>query len=1403
MANINAAESRFFIGIDLGSVTVKVVLLDSGKNVLEKFYLRHKGHPGQELLKILEGLLDKYPAEKIEAIGITGSGGKRLAKVLGGVFINEVISETIAVSSLYPAVKTIINIGGQDSKLILVDGKAEPGKFILENFSMNTLCAAGTGAFLEQQAARLGISIEDEFGDMALKSKNPPRIAGRCSVFAKSDMIHLQQKGTADYDIVAGLCYAMARNFKATIGKNMKFEKDVAFIGGVARNKGMVKAFEDVLEIGEGSLVIPENNALIGAIGAAYNVIDRTDLEFIGLGEIRKYLKELVDLDKGHEPLFLREDHLLSKEETIEFHKPGEKVNAYLGVDVGSISTNVVLIDEKKRVLAKAYLRTGGKPIDAVKRGLQEISNDIGDYVNIIGACTTGSGRYLTGDFIGADLVKDEITAHARGAIEIDKDVDTIFEIGGQDSKYISIENGAIVDFEMNKVCAAGTGSFLEEQAERLGVSIQDEFSDLALCAKDPSRCGERCTVFMESDLVHHQQKGAQKEDIIAGLSYSIAYNFINKVVEDRRIGNHIFFQGGVAYNKGVVAAFEKVTGKLVTVPPHHEVMGAFGAALLAMDNDQGVVSRFKGFDCTKTEYKITTFECHHCTNFCTINRVLIEGEGDFYYGSRCDRYDIKKSEKVRHNVPDYFAERDDLLRNTYSKTVPEGKVKARIGIPLSMTIYEDYPFWKAFFTEIGCEPVLSDPTNRKHINSGLETVVEEICFPMKVLHGHVIDLIEKKVDFIFMPQMIELNNTNPDIKGSFLCPYVQGMPDVIRTAFDFDKIGIPILRPVIKFTLGTSFLENELHKSIGKKVGVRKGKIKKALKTAFSSLEKFTASVQEAGEKALSEIKKDEIAVVIVSRPYNGCDRGINLDIPRKFYNLGIKAIPMDYLPLNSFSVAKELPNMTWWFGQRILSAAKIIRTNPNLYPVYITNFACGPDSFIIQYFRYLIGNKPTLYLEIDEHSADAGIVTRSEAFIDSLKHAVRKAPLYKNLPESVPTSLKGRKLYIPYMADHAYALKAAFKGNGLDAEVLPETDDESLEWGRKYTNSKECYPYIVTTGDMIRKLKSPDFDPEKTAFFMPASSSFCRLNHYESSQRLILRELGYPEIPVFSPDAEDTLFSDLDSVTEDFTKDAWRGVVAIDTIFKALRETKPYELNKGETEKVYRRGLEMICKTVEEKGDLVNTMKIVRREFDTIKTDKSKKKPLIGIVGELFLRWHPYSNARVVELVEELGGEAWLPPFSESLYYLNALAMHHSKMKKNVNEYLGTFIQDQYQHIVDKKLSATFSNYIVNYPEPRIKDLFKISMPYFNPIAESESPMSIGKSVNFISQGASGIINVIPFTCMPGTISAAIFKRLKEDNKDVAFLTLKYDGSGDVNIRTRVEAFMHQAAQYADMTN
>ncbi|MCK4324482.1 MAG: CoA activase, partial [Armatimonadetes bacterium] len=505
------SSQDLYLGIDVGSVSVNLAVIDAQDNIIEEQYIRHHAHPMQRAAQALQQAVDSYGRERIAGLAATGNGGRTVARILGADFVNEVVAQATATRRLFPQVNTVIEIGGEDSKLIFIEDSQQDGSGEVADFAMNAACAAGTGSFLDQQASRLGLDIE-EFGQLALQSEHPPRVAGRCSVFAKTDMIHLQQKATPEHDIVAGLCFALARNFKSTVGSGADITPPLSFHGGLAANPGMVRAIKEVFEADGDQLIIPEHFATMGAIGAVLKArqsgIQMPDLD--KLEELRRYQVQVGE-EKDLEPLSIEKSTIQPSRLVAPTVEPGQKIPAYLGVDVGSISTCLAVIDTDANVLAKEYLMTAGRPLVAVQEGLRRIGEKYGDILDIQGAATTGSGRYFIGDVIGADIIKNEITAHARGALQIAPDVDTIFEIGGQDSKYTSLQGGAVVDFAMNNVCAAGTGSFLEEQAERLAISIEDEFAELAFKSQAPANLGERCTVFMETQVTRHQQSGAIK----------------------------------------------------------------------------------------------------------------------------------------------------------------------------------------------------------------------------------------------------------------------------------------------------------------------------------------------------------------------------------------------------------------------------------------------------------------------------------------------------------------------------------------------------------------------------------------------------------------------------------------------------------------------------------------------------------------------------------------------------------------------------------------------------------------------------------------------------------------------------------------------------------------------------
>ena len=1399
----------FHLGFDIGSISINTVLMDEEKKILENQYTFCHGKPFHVLKDVVQDILSRHDREQIGLLAFTGTGGQLASKLLGGVFVNEIVAQSASVAALYPQAKTVIEMGGEDSKLILMERKEGEEKSQLEDFAMNSICAAGTGSFLDQQARRIGVSIEKEFGELAMKSESPPRIAGRCSVFAKSDMIHLQQIATPVEDIVAGLCFAVARNFKSSLARGKTLNPPVVFQGGVAANAGMVRAFSEVLDLDEYALIIPEYFASMGAIGALFHVMDHPQGDPSGMKDLAD-LKEYLVSQKADEAHL---DTLIPTNQT--GHKNviklppkginGDRVGVFLGLDVGSLSTNVVLIDEDGQVVARRYLPTASKPLEAIRRGMSEIQDEVGDRVKVLGAGTTGSGRYLTADFIGADTIQNEITAQATAAIAYDKTVDTIFEIGGQDSKYISIDNGVVVDFEMNKVCAAGTGSFLEEQAEKLDINIIKEFENLACTADKPCKLGDRCTVFMESDLNSHQQKGARKDDLIAGLAYSIVYNYIQKVVGQKRVGDHIFFQGGVTNNRAVVAAFEKVTGKRITVPPHFDVTGAIGAAMLARDGvKDGNSTRFKGFDVSKVPYKLDRFTCKGCANQCEIRRVRIEGEErPLYYGGRCEKWEMDDRKGRGQGIPNLFEERLELLLDGFKEEPEDDKIT--IGLPRGlMLFYQQFPFWRTLFEKLGFRLVLSRPSDRGLITQSLEMLSAETCFPVEVMHGHVQDLLDRGVDHIFLPFVITSTAAADNPTVNYNCPWVQTFPFMIRSAFKGKPEEKKLLIPTLHFRYGSRVLEKQMVQFMKASFGISRKRTVEAIHEASERQEAFESAVREKGREAMKRLSDDKVNLVILGRPYNTGDPELNLRLIEKLMNLDVMPIPIDYLPLEDLDVFSDYPMMYWPNGQKILAASQVVSANPKLHAVYLGNFRCGPDSFLSHFVREEMSGKPYLQLEVDEHSADAGMITRCEAFLDSLKGQIRKDTKKEkvmNLDLFLASGSHDRKLYFPYMYDGGYAIAAASRSCGLNAQVLPKQDERDIELGRKYTSSRECFPMIATTGSFLRKILEPGFDAKKSAFFMPDHNGPCRFGQYNRLQRVIFDNLGFEDVAIISP-ANDNSYADLSGGHGNkFRLAAWRGIVASDLIRKLKQETRPYELIAGETDRVYQECLDKVVSSIENGGgDIASVLAEAAVAFVGISKVPGLRKPLVGVVGEIFMRDNPHCSGHLVEKLEALGAETIMSPVREWIAYSSYRWYRDSLFKGDWIGLVKSRIQETLQDAIAHNLEHALEGKAKMHLEVSLKEMLSYCEPYVHHHYDGDPALALGASVKLARSGVAGMVNILPFTCMPGTLITSVSGAFRKDHGNIPWVNIAYDGQEDSGIETRLQAFMHQVKEYAE---
>jgi len=1413
-----------YMGIDIGSVSLNIAVIDDSRNLLASVYERTNAQPIPVLAEALRGLKARFP--HVDGAVSTGSARVLVSDILGIDRENEILSQAKAVAWFHPEARTVIEIGGQDSKLIFMERDTGNAKPYVADHALNEICAAGTGSFLDQQARCLGISIDGQFGDLVLRSKRPATIAGRCSVFAKSDMIHLQQEGTPIEDILAGLCHALARNYVSNLGKGRRFERPVVFQGGVAANAGVVRALEDVLGLEPGQLIIPRNFGIMGAIGAAMTAGEasaRTPLDMdVALDSLTRFMAE------GHRRQAQGHLRRLRDREAVDCSRcgvvavaPAAGRRGYLGIDVGASSVNVVVLAPDKSLMAKSYLLKEGDPIESVKKALREVADGLGAEVQIDRVGVTGSGRRFVGDFVGADVVVNEITAQARATLDIDSSVDTIIEIGGQDSKYIRLKNGAVVDFEMNKVCAAGTGSFLQEQAARLDVDIVDEFSGCAFRSESPADLGTRCTVFMESDLIHHQQVGSPKEDLLAGLSYSVANNYIEKVVGNKRIGRSVYFQGGVAANRSVAAAFENILDREITVPENHEVTGAIGAALVAMErgSEASGRSRFAGFDLKDRACEVESFQCQHCSNHCEIKKVSVGGEFTSFYGGICDRYEVAGSgpasigqqPALGHGgggeppaVPDLFAEREQMLMRYY-REVEASPGSPTLGIPRILMFYEQFPLWAAFFGELGVRVILSDKSNTRLVHRGLQEVLAETCYPLKVAYGHILDLIDKGVNCVFLPAVMDLDKTRADVNRSYNCPYIQGVPFIMKAAFEGR---VRFLSPSLFMAAEKGNLESQMMR-VGNELGRDRKQVRSAIAAGLQAQEEFDRLRLERGQDILDGLGPEDRAVVVIGKPYNVHDPALNLNVFKKLRKLGITAIPFDLLPLSSAELPRWYSNLVWKNEQNLLRSAMIARANPSLHPIMITNYGCGPDAFFAKYLEDTMVDDPYLVLEVDEHSGDAGVVTRLEAFADTLDRptgqpepaeqedlsVVGARHVLSVLRPSRKIKELERTLYMSYVSGHSDVWAAAFQSVGIDARVMPRPDDMSEELGRKHVSSKECHPYLVTTGDMVKMVQSDGFDPDRSAFVMLNFDGSCRLSQYGLSQKLVLKRLGLGHVPVVAPITSIRYDEATRMFGNRWAMRVWNGWLAVDVLTKKLLHIRPYEQNQGETERTYEQAIQDIADGTL-RGGFREKLDRSIAAMDAVPV-KQDDRPVIGVVGEFYSCMNSWANNDIIKVMESLGAEVrYGPSTTDYLVYFNEV---YPRTYLSRGEYLASmyfYLRRRWFMARKRNIERMLGEDIYDACRvPAVAERVKTAAPYVTDDIDPVITVNMSKAEDYALRGCGGIANLIVLNCLYGTLCTAIYKKLQRDRGRIPMLTITYEGLKPTNEQTRIEAFVHQA--------
>ena len=978
-----------YLGIDIGSLYLGLVALDERGAVARTVYRRHHGEPARVLAELLR---DVDPA-RVRAVVRTGAGGRELD--VGGVYIDAVVALVEGVRRLVPEARNILYIGGGSFSLTRLD---EQGRY--RTCTTNSACASGTGAFLDQQALRLEIPPE-ELADRAMRFQGrPPTVATRCAVFAKSDMIHLQQQGYATDAIAAGLCEGLGRSTVDGLLGGRALRHKTAVVGGVARNRVVVHAAHEKLGC---EIEVPDEPELAGAFGAAHHAqacgrtppLDKRGLEDPGRTgrEQAGYLRPPLALKLSDYPRFESHTYYVDErgnEVALMTPRTG-RVPVTMGIDIGSTSTKAALLDMDQRTVAWVYRKTAGDPIGAVQKifaALRELEARAGLTWDVRGVGTTGSGRKMIQAVIGADLALNEITAHARAAVFLDPEVDTIIELGGQDAKFTQLQNGVVYNSVMNYVCAAGTGSFIEEQALKLGVPI-DRYADFAMGVECP-QTSDRCTVYMERDLDLLLARGWSKQAAAASVLHSVRDNYLNKVVGGLYIGQHVCFQGATARNRALVAAFEAELGVPIRVSPYCHVTGAMGMCLLLHERFRGETS-FKGLEFADEQVSVAYETCELCPNRCHLT-IIHAGDRTVAWGLKCGR-DYESNKPAVRKSPGYASLRARV--RAWLGPRPRTDAGPRVGVPRSLGTYGTWPLWRTFFQELDCRPILSGPSSEAVLGEGTALTTAEYCAPVFMSLGHVRRLLEEdKADYLFVPHLIRADNPHGFTDAHFCC-YVQAHPGVIRSLEGVD-VGDKLLSPIVQFPLGERYVVDRLQEAMGRPLGKDRDAVRAAYRAGREAQEAFEARSRQLGQEALAGLDpKRELGIVLVGRPYNTLDPGLSLDLPRKIAEMGYTVLYLDQLPLDYGPVCAAHPNMYWYYGQQILAAAEYIARQDHLFGVFFTSFMCGPDSYILTYFKEIMGRaeKPYIVLQFDGHGADAGYLTRIEAALESF-HAWRGVP-------------------------------------------------------------------------------------------------------------------------------------------------------------------------------------------------------------------------------------------------------------------------------------------------------------------------------------------------------------------------------------------------------------------------
>ena len=1387
------------LGLNIGSSSLKAVLLDDN-NTVWKEVIPHEG----DFLTAVKNLFSEHSIDTDTKSLITGTEGRYLLNINNAI---EPLCIEEAISRLDLNVDAVVSLGGEDLVVYTIDDNNK----IINNFSGNK-CASGTGEFLKQQLGRMNLSLEDI--DKIPEDSKVMTLSSRCSVFMKSDCTHRLNKNEATKgDIVLSLSNIMAVKVIDFLKRAKITNGRVLLAGGMTKNRHLIKFIKEKSEKIE--FIIPDESSYLEAYGAALLAKD-----------IGSELPKIDKLFKGSQIGFDRFKNLKDHTDKVTyFDAEIEKVQAgreyILGVDGGSTTTKASLIDiETNAVTAFHYGRTHGDPVSALKNCLVEIKKkikqDIGDKtISISIATTTGSSREILGVFLETSAVYNEIVAHSVGTTYFDKDVDTIFEIGGQDAKYVLLKNMVPIDYAMNEACSAGTGSFLEESAHGdLNIKHAYEIGDIALKAEKPLKFGEHCSAFINSDIRTAIQQGAFREDITAGIVTSIVSNYLNRVVGNRTIGNKIFLQGGVAKNKAIPLAFALLLNKKILVPPSPEMMGAFGVGLLAKQKlEDGLIEKASYSLDTIINTEITyerLFECKSCDNLCPI-QVLKVNDHKYMFGGRCNKY-ANSRKKINLSgivVNDYVDARMDLM---FKECAPNKSdfVKKRdykIGIPKCFSVYTLYPMYSWFFHSLGIETFLSEEVPHE----GIARVESAYCFPAEIAHGAVQDCYNKGADYIFLPHFRDMPSYEEKVHANF-CPITQSLPYYIHKAFPYipDEKFLPL---IVSFKFGKE-KTLEFFIKMGKQLNIPEDTVKSAFNIAYDKQEEYFKKARLLGKKALEEAKKSNLPVIaLLGRPYNSFTRDANMGIPRKFTTRGYSIIPYDILPFETETIFE---NMYWYYGQQDMKAATMLKDIDNIYITYITNFSCAPDSFMLHYVKWIMGTKPFLILELDSHSADAGIDTRVEAFLDIIsgyrsKVSETKHERYDNglrfvnngkeelhiknviTNEKILIRNNNRvKILLANMGDLSTEITGAvLRSYGFNAEPMPVSNLKTLQFARSHASGKECIPSHLVLGSALQYFASEKYRKEKIyLLFVPITTGPCRTGQYFVFYENLFKDMGLENVLVFTLSADNS-YTELGS---SFSLRAWWSLVVADymkdiqTSLNACAEDPKSALEKYKT--IWHK---MLAITEKDITKCIPSLKQIAKEVAEIPLKREFKSiPKVLIVGEIFVRRDDFAVDEIVQLFSKKGIMAKVSGISEWIHYLDfvreydlkkrlrIIPWHKRYFSKEYKKYLKLKIEKLYKRSIERKVKKALkaAGLIPHTPHNMNKIMANTSKYFVNHELNSEIAVSTGVAATAMEEGFSGIVNISPFACLIGRVIEGLFTPWARERK-YPVISVEIDGN------------------------